>query len=362
MNRAVPSPPSLISSAASTWLDALRAFLVAQVVLGHLAAIALPTLPELAGWSPFAVCAVAFRLTTRFGPQAAYLFVFLSGFLVGGALLRDRLDGRRLNFRSFAARRMTKIMPVLAGALVLSAVLDLTGAFLLHGADLYRRQNYDYFAAITPVRFLGNLLSLQPTLVGVFGSNGPLWTLGYIVQFYFAGFAAIRWLSRRNAAPFAFALLLAAWLRPEWLCLFLIWTLGAAARVSPNRPASLASALVLGAALIVLANRLPVLPSILTCGFAGIFLVTAAQGAKQGLAGGARRATQGLASLSFEVYAVHYPIAFFIFASLVKTKAQASGLFLAFLVLTIAAISGAALLVRRLSPATLRLGPAGTPA
>ncbi len=341
-----------ISPQASRRLEALRVFLLAEVFLGHIAAVGLPTIPEMArAPSAFHVVAIVFRLLTRFGPQAAYLFVFLSGFLVGGGLLRDRLSGRPPAFRAFIVQRMTRILPNLFWALLLSAAFDLSGAFLLGAAPLYRAQNYDYVAALTPTLFFANLLSLQPTFVGAFGSNGPLWTLGYIVQFYLAGFAAVRFLSAphswRGAAILA-ALPIIAFFRHEWLCLFLVWGVGAILRViRPRRDFGWAP-LAFGLALFVFANLLSPLPSILLCGVSGAGMILWAQGARREWPAAARGRINQIASLGYEVYAIHYPATFFIFAVIFGDKATTFVSFLAFLALSTAVVLALAATIRLL--------------
>lgn len=322
---------------ASAWLDALRALLIAQVVLGHFAAMALPEIPELGGQdSVFAAFVVAYRLATRFGAQAAFVFVFLSGFLVGGPLLAARREGRTLGFGSFARRRLARILPTLWIAVGLSAFLDTLGAFGLGAAGVYSSQRaYDFVAAMTARNFVGNLLCLEPTFVAAFGSNGPLWTLGYIVQFYLAGFLLFRLIAWRTGWPFAFAacfLIAALACGAEWACLFAVWCLGAAARVFPTgaRFGSWPS-LVVGAALFVAANRAPSLASIFICGASGVLVLGWARATPARLAAAPRRVLSWIASFGYETYAVHYPAAFFVFAVCFRERARDIGTFGLFL-------------------------------
>jgi peptidoglycan/LPS O-acetylase OafA/YrhL len=357
--REIPAPSpdgeaSALSPDASAWLDALRAFLIAQVVLGHFAAMALPEIPELGGRdSTFAAVVVAYRITTRFGAQAAFVFVFLSGFLVGGPLLAARRQGRTIRFASFARRRLARILPTLWIAVCLCACLDTLGAFGLGAAGVYASQRaYDFVAAMTARNFVGNLICLEPTFVEAFGSNGPLWTLGYIVQFYLAGFLLFRLIAWRTGWPLAFAaclLLTALACRPEWACLFAVWCLGAAARVIPagDRFGSWPS-LVVGAALFVAANRAPSLASIFMCGAAGVLVQGWVRATSARLAAAPRRALSWIASLGYETYAVHYPVAFFIFAVCFRERAGDIGTFALFVAAASLVVVLISLTIRRI--------------
>jgi len=349
-----------VSPASSAWLDALRAFLLAEVVLGHLAAIALPELPVVAERRDgFAAFVLIFRLTTRFGPQAAYLFVFLSGFFVGGPLLAAALRGEAARFPDFARRRIARIAPALWIALAIGATFDLIGVHGLGAGEIYERQKaYDFLHAMTATNFVGNLLCLQPTFVGVFGSNGPLWTLGYIVQFYFAGLLVSRALARPALFPVALlgcALVAGVVLRPEWAALFAIWWLGALVRnVSPGASAE-RWGLAAGFILFVAANRAPPLASILLCGAAGVLLLSWASARTAGPPQLLTRVARAAAELSYEGYMTHYPAAFFIYVAFFGEIAGDMATFLRFLSATLLTVALLSVATQRAARATSRI-------
>jgi len=318
-----PNEPHLreqnISPRASIWLDALRVFLLAQVLLGHLAAIALPEISEVAGRrDSFALGVLAYRLMTRFGAQSAYVFVFLSGLLVGGPLLARARQGEILDFAEFVRRRFARIIPALWIALAVGATFDVVGAFVLGAADVYSHQKaYNFLGAMTFENFGGDLLCLQPTFVGMFGSNGPLWTLGYIAQFYLAGFALSRALATRAHLPLIASccgFLAAAIFRPEWGALFVIWCFGALARNLSVGGWDGRLYFAVGFALFVAANRAPTPLSILMCGACGFLLFNWARVAVAAPPPWLSCILQTIAGLSYEIYMTHYPAAFFIFA------------------------------------------------
>ena len=218
--------PPVFAAAASTRLEALRLFLVAQVMLGHYAMIAFPPFPTLNLAAPADLFVALYRLVTRFGGEAAFVFVCISGFLLGPRLLASGLKRPGSDpIPQFLKARLRRIYPTLLAAIALTALCDSIALRLLDAEPLYRRAaTYDAVAALNWQAALGNLLSLQPTFAGAFGSNGPLWTLGYIVQFYCAAALLATCLQHgRVLAGTALVAMLAAgfvW-HPEWSLLFL---------------------------------------------------------------------------------------------------------------------------------------------
>lgn len=312
-----------LSARTSVTIEWLRIALVAQVALGHYAMIALPPFSLLDLHKPGDLAIATFRVTTRFGAQAAYAFVFLSGyFLIPQLAAIARAKGA---VGPFIAQRLRRIYPTLVAAIMLTLVCDLIGARLLGGEALYRgTMNYDAVAALNLSTFLGNLASLQPTFVSAFGSNGPLWTLGYLVQFYVVGSIVAATAARSRGAALAAAItlgLLAGAFRPEWLALALVWALGGPVRaLAPLNRRTVVPIAVIGSVLFVGANRLPLLPSIAAAatGTACILTALRALGGQATLP----RWAAAFSRASFAVYAFHFPLAMLAFAAL-----RASGVF-----------------------------------
>lgn len=65
----------------SLYHDLLRIMLIFQVIVGHVAAVTLPQMPVLLAEPVGNATEITLKLLTRYGPQAAYLFVFLSGYM-----------------------------------------------------------------------------------------------------------------------------------------------------------------------------------------------------------------------------------------------------------------------------------------
>lgn len=305
------SGPRSTEAKQSVWLDVFRVLLLAQVVLGHIAALGLPDVGDLPQGTMLYAVGFPFKLVTRFGPQAAVLFIFVSGYLVGGSLLQSRLAGHRVSLASFLSRRVFRIVPTLLAALALTAVLDGAAIYLFGYNQIYAGyRQYDMVDAFNLTTFIGNMLGLQPTLVQSFGSNGPLWTLGYIVQFYVVGYVLIVWASRRSWAMVLAGMLVLAVipLRLEWVLFFAVWFVGAAWRMVPWRLPALPS-LGLAISLLILANlwSSPFAAFCLAvsgCAFIAWTRSTDLQ-TPPWLVAISRRA----AELSYPAYAVHFPVA-----------------------------------------------------
>ena len=297
----------------------LQLFFVAQVICGHIAMIALPPFVMLTFDEPHDYIIAFWRLTTRFGLQAAYGFIFLSGYFLIPQLYRIVRHKDAAALRHFFLRRLIRIYPVLVAALILTLVLDNIGTAPHQGEAIYRIiPGYNAIEARTLSNFLRNLLSLQPTFSGAFGSNGPLWTLGYIVQFYVVA-TVMAFIAVRNLVWTYVSILiittLAFLLKPEWALLFLSWLGGGLVRVvNIGTPKTWPILLVTGIVLFVLSNLAPAMLSILTAAFAVAMMVTALTkvDAKTFLPSFLSR----LSDASYPLYAFHFPILILVFVYL----------------------------------------------
>lgn len=296
-------------------LDLLRLFLVAQVVLGHYAMLAYPPFGQLDMGQPDQLFAALFRLGTQFGPQAAVVFVAMSGFfLVPRLAAIARAPAANSGLARFLGGRLRRIYPTLVAAILLTALSDRLSTMLPGGRALMRNAvEFDLAGDSSWQVALGNLLSLQPTFSPSFGSNGPLWTLGYIVQFYLVGAAlAAAW--RKSpvlAALLALALCLAAavW-RLEWLVLFAAWAgCGLLASWRCRGGLMIAGVLAVGMVLFVVAAVLPQFPAAIVAALASLPLVTALASTWPGDARRRNPMPAVLREATFPIYAFHFPLA-----------------------------------------------------
>lgn len=315
-------PPPVLTGAMSARLDLLRLLLVLQVLLGHYAMIAYPPFPSLDPGRAADLFVGAYRLVTRFGGEAAFVFVGISGFLLGPRLVEIGLGQPGGGAGAFLKARLIRIYPTLVAALLLTAACDLIGIGVLGAEPLYRVvPTYDAVARLSWAAALGNLLSLQPVFADAFGSNGPLWTLGYIVQFYLVGaLLAVALRFRRWAAAALLAGLLGAGfaIEPQWSLLLCTWLGCAIMRWFParNRIGGWLG-LMLGLTCLVIGNLLPDGPDVIAAGLAGMAWLAAVQ-APLGTAAPDRlpRPLAALGAASYALYAFHYPIAMLLYAAL----------------------------------------------
>ena len=124
---------------------------------------------------------VLYRLS-NYGHSAVMIFFVLSGYLVGGSVLRATAAGR-WSWRDYLLARGVRLYVVLVPALVLTALWDKVGLEVVAGSP----GNSDTAQAIVdqatvaahsgPVPFPGNLAFLQTIAVPSYGSNVALWSL-----------------------------------------------------------------------------------------------------------------------------------------------------------------------------------------
>lgn len=315
----------------SAWHDLVRCFLLAQVVLGHLGGIALPSIPELLMDGSSNLVEISYRTVTRFGAQAAYAFIFLSGFTVGGQLASDACKGVIAPPIEFLRRRVRRVVPIAFLAIVATAILDYVGIFALEKAALYRTVgSYDILAAYSIENFVGNILFLQPVFVDSFGSNGPLWTLGYIVQYYILGWMIFFAISNNRALGFFLTLALLAlmtFVHIEWAVLFIVWLCGALARLIPRDVIVGSPVVVCGALVFVLSNLLEPLGSAALAIPAGVAFVLWARSTHLSMPKVLSANLRGASNRTYTIYASHYPVSVLLFVVLLGVKTDDLAIF-----------------------------------
>ena len=277
---------------------------------------------------------------TALGKQAVVVFFVLSGFWVGGVVLRHVKQGRFIA-RNYLSDRCVRLWLVLLPCLLLTFLLDTAGHLAFPAADVYtggakyagvitRNSNlHDGFA------LLGNVFFLQGVIFAPYGSNSALWSIGVEFWMYVVGamiiFAAIA------RSPISLILACAAiglcgWANSQMLVYLPIWLLGAAIsgmepmlRQLGNRvprmvvPARVGAALLtVGVSLVVRGlNDLPLWEDVGAVAIPTALLLAALAARPQTdfeerhLAWGSR-----LAASSYSLYAIHVPILVFCAAAL----------------------------------------------
>ena len=183
------------------------------------------------------------RLFLGLGPAAVLVFFFLSGYLVGGSVIRSLIK-QDLNFGTYIFDRLTRLWIVLVPALLLTFGFN---TFTCRDSNISLYCTADpklaSHADIPPLfsqkisDLFSNVFFLQPFKGLPWGGNGPLWSLSYEFWYYIVFFSLIVILNsflRRNVSfrliPHIFILFLASKiLNIDWLVLGSIWVSGAGA-------------------------------------------------------------------------------------------------------------------------------------
>ncbi len=216
-----------ITSKESALFETLKLLLLIQVVVGHAVALSLPKLDEITTKSIVDILLILYKATFSFGRESAYLFVFLSGFFTSNIFFRFH---QSFSLPLVLKKRINRIYPFFIIVLLLTFILDWIGIFVFK-FEVYRLNplNYPVNEHLSIELFFTNLLSLQPTFSITFGSNGPLWTLGYLMQFYLL-FSLLRFFSKESRSQLVLTttiiIIVISVFNIEFALLFYIWFLG----------------------------------------------------------------------------------------------------------------------------------------
>jgi peptidoglycan/LPS O-acetylase OafA/YrhL len=186
------------------------------------------------------------------GNEAVMIFFVLSGYLVGGSVLRS-FQRHCWSWKDYLIKRLTRLWIVLLPALLLTFALDHMGLRLFpEETSIYHIPAgqtdvpADLAHKLTSSVLLGNALFLQTILVPPAGTNIALWSLSNEFWYYliFPLLVLFCWPSsaagvRSVSALLALALLF--FIGRDEAFLFLPWLLGAAINLLPLKVAERAS-------------------------------------------------------------------------------------------------------------------------
>lgn len=223
------------------WPDVFRGLAALAVCAGHLRAALFVDL----GQAPSAgLASKLFYAATGLGHQAVMIFFVLSGFLVGGAVMRQREAFSAGDYLSSRLSRLwTVLLPALAITLLADLILMQTAPSVLDGTlrDTWGSTPIGDAHTIGLAALLGNIFFLQTLVTPVYGSNGPLWSLAYEFWYYLAFpalvFACLRDGMRSAVATVAFLLWVLLMPAPV-LAGFVIWLQGVGVWWLARRPSS----------------------------------------------------------------------------------------------------------------------------
>lgn len=314
---------------AESHLNAIRGLAALAVVFGHARVLFFQPLTQAATGD-----AVVRHATL--GQEAVMVFFVLSGYLVGGSVLRSFRRGN-WSWRDYLVRRLVRLWIVLIPAIALGVLLDSLGAHMFGGAgSLYSAppgQDFVSAGALATERdgsvILGNLLFLQTILVPPIGTNTPLWSLANEFWYYLAFpllliavYPCFTLPARIAGAVAAIGIL--ALIGSEADLLLLPWLLGAAVSQLPRviarrwqNVAGLGAAVGMGLTLVLAKRYIADLQGAeLVVGVAAAILVyiVACQN-RLGKTGFYGRIASTLARLSYTLYLTHLPFMILVFTA-----------------------------------------------
>jgi peptidoglycan/LPS O-acetylase OafA/YrhL len=211
-------------------LDLIRALAAGAVCVSHLRNLMFVDYRASAG---IGLAGKLFYFISNYGHTAVIVFFLLSGYFVGGSVLRQ-VEAGTWNWQRYLTERMSRLWIVLIPALLLTMFWDRMG-IALAGGPFYLGTEGTFDQQINVASHLGgatlacNLVFLQTLACGTYGSNGPLWSLANEFWYYLWFPACVVLLRRRRgfvafgAAAFALATMIAF---PSLLNGFGLWLLG----------------------------------------------------------------------------------------------------------------------------------------
>lgn len=220
-------------------LDLFRALAAGAVCISHLRNLMFVDYQSSIGMG---LAGKAFYFITNYGHAAVIVFFLLSGYFVGGSVLRQ-VEAGTWNWQHYLIERISRLWIVLIPALLLTMFWDRLGIALV-GGSFYLGTEGTLDQQINVASHLGhatlacNLVFLQTLTCGTYGSNGPLWSLANEFWYYLwfpACFVLLR--QRRGFATFvAAACALGTMIAfPSLLSGFGLWLLGVILVVLDNR-------------------------------------------------------------------------------------------------------------------------------
>lgn len=318
MNINVKRDYFVFSTRNSEILEFVKIMLMVQVLIGHLVAINYPVIPKLALESSLIYF---YKFFFRLGPESAFIFVFLSGFLVGGSLLNTYMSKVKFSYSNFITKKLWRLFPTILVAVLVTFILDYSAKHIFDFSYNFPLLSIDEVGGNLSIDYiLGTLLSLQPVFISPLGTNGPLWTLGYIVNFYVFGLLTL-FVFQRVGIKTSFLLyvgfvILLGCINIEWMLCFLLWCLGALLRCYRVEYFNNRLFIIVFFMCILVSNILKGSVSIVVCGVACVFLIELVKSSNElGFPVILQRITHFLSPNTFLIYALHLPICFFIYAA-----------------------------------------------
>jgi peptidoglycan/LPS O-acetylase OafA/YrhL len=334
----------------SVHLDALRGAAALVVFANHTRALYFSSSLQQtqSGKAPFAslVSTVAAKAPSavpaeglgdiKFASEAVVIFFVLSGYLVGGSVIRS-LRSAQWSWRVYLTKRVTRLWVVLIPAILIGVTLDYIGKSLFGAGSVYTQPPgmelgiaFGLAKRFHPAVLLGNAFFLESILVPFPGTNVSIWSLVNEFWYYLAFPLAAMAVATKSGWPARIAWALAACavlIFVGWhiAVLFPIWVFGSLASMLPRRfslrQAKLFSwlfgALLLGSMIGVRLLPIRVVQAEYFVGLlASLFLWAIVQQTEPAKDGVYKTVSGFFSRISYTLYLFHVPIAVFLCGSL----------------------------------------------
>lgn len=163
-----------------------------------------------------------FYFFTGLGHESVMFFFVLSGFFVGGSVLKNK---ENFNFSSYLLARISRIWSVLLPSLFITFIIDkvinLFHPDVINGNYLnVLNSGPDSHYSLSLLNFISNTFFCQTIFSPVYGTNGPLWSLSNEFWYYIL-FPLIFLLATRKKLKLSYRIL---YLCVTFLILILIHT------------------------------------------------------------------------------------------------------------------------------------------
>ncbi|PHN94580.1 hypothetical protein CSC80_04330 [Maribacter sp. 6B07] len=217
-------------------LDFIRGVSALIVMSGHLRIALYKDFSELGNVENSSLVEKGFYFITGLGHEAVMVFFVLSGYFVGGSVIKNQ---KYFSSKNYLIARLSRLwvplLPILIFTIIIDYFIGIASPELLNGnyySILNSGPKTDY--SISFLTFLSNMSFLQTIFTPVYGTNGPLWSLAYEFWYYIL-FPILMILSnfiKRNILSKIIggilAIFIVRFMPLEMLQGFLIWLFGAA--------------------------------------------------------------------------------------------------------------------------------------
>ena len=274
--------------------------------------------------------------------EAVVVFFVLSGFLVGG-LSCAKIGIGNFHPRAFCIDRVSRLYIAFLPALFLTYFLDITGNYFYgavgfwdhsHPMIAQKIHSLPFESFVNPETLLGNAFMLQGFVVDTLGSNSPLWTISLEFWFYTVfGLVATAYITsditRRYLLLGMGVALLVGFLGSTFCLLMGLWLIGVGLAFVPAcRRANPVLALIIFIVVLFIARfqhdlfQKSVLLYMIKNYAVAVsfgFLIISMRDQSSRILIHMVKVNNFLASFSYSLYLIHFPLMLFILAVLFKT-------------------------------------------